>query len=298
MLAFKKITLDDISILKLYLSDCDYDECDFAITTLYIWKDYYLFNYTYCICNNMLIIKSQSGNQISFLMPIGKNIYLKETLKILENYCENLNIKLTFSAVPKLGLDRLKNYYSNLTYNNYSDWFDYIYNILDLKNLRGKKYSNKRNHINKFITLYGSNYSYEPLSINNKDEVIQFLDNYKLKYEHDQMEFLEADNLHDILNNLSTFNVIGGILKINNKVVAFTIGDILNKQTLCVHVEKALKEVEGAYTMINYLFINHNYQNNLKFINREEDMGLENLRFSKENYHPIKYLTKYSVQVN
>ena len=293
MLAFKKITLDDISILKLYLSDCDYDECDFAITTLYIWKDYYLFNYTYCICNNMLIIKSQSGNQISFLMPIGKNIYLKETLKILENYCENLKIKLTFSAVPKLGLDRLKNYYSNLTYNNYSDWFDYIYNILDLKNLRGKKYSNKRNHINKFITL-----SYEPLSINNKDEVIQFLDNYKLKYEHDQMEFLEADNLHDILNNLSTFNVIGGILKINNKVVAFTIGDILNKQTLCIHVEKALKEVKGAYTMINYLFINHNYKNNLKFINREEDMGLENLRFSKENYHPIKYLTKYFVQVN
>ena len=88
------------------------------------------------------------------------------------------------------------------------------------------------------------------------------------------------------------------VLKINNKVVAFTIGDILNKQTLCVHVEKALKEVEGAYTMINYLFINHNYQNNLKFINREEDMGLENLRFSKENYHPIKYLTKYFVQVN
>ena len=55
MLAFKKITLDDISILKLYLSDCDYDECDFAITTLYIWKDYYLFNYTYSFKLHILL---------------------------------------------------------------------------------------------------------------------------------------------------------------------------------------------------------------------------------------------------
>jgi lysophospholipase L1-like esterase len=82
--------------------------------------------------------------------------------------------------------------------------------------------------------------------------------------------------------------VDGALIRAEGKVVAFTIGEILNSDTYVIHVEKALRDVEGGYSMINREFAEY-VKGKYPFIvlmNREEDMGDEGLRKAKESYYP------------
>ena len=86
----------------------------------------------------------------------------------------------------------------------------------------------------------------------------------------------------------------GGIIRIGGKVAAFTIGDKLNNNTFCVHIEKADTRYSGIYAGINNCFAK-DAAVGYKYINREEDLGIEGLRKAKQSYHPAFLLKKYTV---
>lgn len=295
MLIFAPINLNSITSIKKHLKYCDYNECDYSITTLFIWENYKHFNYTYAIQDNVLYIKSDVNGQISFFMPICKNSNLLLGFHTLNEYCKIKQIKLSFCCVPEKGLERIKKHFKKLEIIQYLDWFDYLYSKDDLKYLKGKKYANKRNHINHFNDTY--KYEYISITIETIPLAISFINEFKKKYTNDEMLLIEAKKLVTIFNNFDLFKLKGGMLKVDNKIIALTLGDILNNNTLCIHTEKAFKEYHGSYAVINQMFIQKNDFEELKYINREEDMGLSNLRYSKQNYHPIKLLYKYIVNI-
>ena len=86
---------------------------------------------------------------------------------------------------------------------------------------------------------------------------------------------------------------VGGIY-IDNNLEAFTFGELLNPDTVVVHVEKANPEIRGLYTAINKLFLENEFPD-VEFVNREEDLGLEGLRQAKLSYKPIKLVEKYTL---
>jgi hypothetical protein len=97
------------------------------------------------------------------------------------------------------------------------------------------------------------------------------------------------------LNYLRLFDELGmrgGLLRVNGQVVAFTIGEqAANPDTLVVHIEKAFSDVNGAYTMINQQFIEHE-GSEFTYVNREEDVGEEGLRQAKMSYKPVFLIEK------
>ena len=118
---------------------------------------------------------------------------------------------------------------------------------------------------------------------------------FKWRAENDGDEDQEKrDELCVLQNGLRLFDeldLIGGVLRVDGKVVAFTFGEALCSDTFVVHFEKALTEIEGAYTMINQQFVEHacmDYQ----YVNREEDTGLEGLRQAKMSYRPAFLVQK------
>ena len=96
-------------------------------------------------------------------------------------------------------------------------------------------------------------------------------------------------------NNYFRYNLLGGILKIQNKIIAISVGEIIN-DTLFIHIEKANRMFLGAYQMINNEFAKY-YAKDVTYINREEDVGDDGLRKAKLMYNPIKILKKYIVEV-
>ncbi len=64
-----------------------------------------------------------------------------------------------------------------------------------------------------------------------------------------------------------------------------------------VHIEKAYADVDGAYTMINQQFVHHECQA-FRYINREDDAGMEGLRKAKRSYHPAFLVNKGIVTHN
>lgn len=177
------------------------------------------------------------------------------------------------------------------------DYSDYIYNSDDLIELRGKKYHGKRNHINKFISL-NPDFIFEEINGDNLKEVKEF-SLYWCKLYGQCTDEEQSDDYcatRRILNNLDIIDAKGALLRANGKIVAFTIGMPLNRETYLVSVEKALHDVQGAYAMINREYAER-YAAGYKYINREEDLGIEGLRTAKLSYNPVMLLTKYTGRV-
>ena len=71
-------------------------------------------------------------------------------------------------------------------------------------------------------------------------------------------------------------------------------GSRLTQDTFDVQFEKAQANIQGAYPAINYEFaryIREKYPD-IKYLDREEDMGLEGLRKAKQSYYPHHMIEK------
>ena len=66
-----------------------------------------------------------------------------------------------------------------------------------------------------------------------------------------------------------------------------TRGEMLNSDTIVIHIKKAHMEYEGAYQAIGNLFLKNSLKNAM-FVNREQDLGIPGLHRTKESYKPIR----------
>ena len=83
-------------------------------------------------------------------------------------------------------------------------------------------------------------------------------------------------------------------LRIDGKLAAFTLGEQIDEEIAVIHIEKADSNIPGLYTIINQQFVEHAWTH-VKYINREEDMGLEGLRQAKEGYCPERMVHKFNL---
>lgn len=89
-------------------------------------------------------------------------------------------------------------------------------------------------------------------------------------------------------------HIFGGVLIIDNRIMAFALGERLDDDTIAVHFEKASYAYRGAYAAINRIML-ENVGSNYRFVNREQDLGIEGLRKVKLEYNPVRFIKKYGV---
>jgi hypothetical protein len=291
---FKKIDLDDISIIKPYLLNQTYQSCDYTLGVLFMWNDY--FKYHYCIIDETLVIYFIDKNKLQFLYPIGKNV--NKALDFIKEYCEENNLDLRFGCVEEKATIALKDYFnsSKIDVMYEEDLSDYVYDYDRLSTLIGKKQSKHRNHVNKFRSLY-ENRKVVRITNENVHRVLEFLKQYPLPRFEDEMANYEIKMISRLLLNLDLIDQVGYFVEVNDKIVAFSTGEVIG-DTLYVHVEKALKEYEGSFAYMNQIYARQFKNFGLKFINREEDLGDLGLRKAKTSYHPEKMIKKSSVIIS
>lgn len=165
------------------------------------------------------------------------------------------------------------------------DSYDYIYLTENLINLPGKKFHGKRNHIAAFVR--DNEWSYEPITADNLDECIAMNAEWERRNREKDPEAMddELDAINISFKNYFELGFVGGLLRANGEVVAFTFGEEMNPEMFCTHIEKAYADVRGAYPMINREFA-ANALSQYKYVNREDDTGSEGLRKAKLSYYP------------
>lgn len=296
ILNFKPITHKDMSKIMPYLQMEQGRTTDFSYAGILMWVDY--FKYEYAISDDTLFIKGVVENDTStpaFSLPIGK-LPLSESLEKIRKYCRKNNIPAVLSAVPEYALAELEA--TGITsVNPLDDWGDYLYDAQMLSTLSGKKMGKKRNHVNKFDTLYPDS-KIEPLTAVNVDKATEFMTLIDEEGDATPMAVEERRMTRKLLAQIKEGDpyLEGAILMVGNDVAAFTIGDIKN-DTLFVHVEKACRRFDGSYEKINKEFARMMCEKHpeIVYINREDDSGDEGLRRAKESYHPIEILKKYNI---
>ena len=288
MLYFKPIEIFDIDTIRDFMGSPEEMSCENSPVNLVIWSERY--KNMFAVEDGILIIKSadENGNDI-FRLPFGADM-AKGFQKIFQ-YCDGK--KPPFWNPDGQAFSNLPGWFSK-EYNilEERDSADYIYLQSNLANLSGKKYHSKRNHISAFSKKY--RWQYSPINDSNKNAVLQCADQWYSEHPGSSAANLksEREGVVLMLNNLDKLGVKGGAILVENRVVAFTLGSAINSEIYDIHIEKALSEFGEAYTVINREFASRELSD-YRFINREEDMGLEGLRKSKLSYNPTFLLKKY-----
>lgn len=285
---WKEYGIQDKEIIDEYLKG-KFNISDYNFTNQYLWSIGEESKYK--IENNVLIVKGVFAEEEYYYMPVPKDKTDDNLKALVEVIREIIQDGHRIILVPEEWKEILE---KDFILEERRESFDYIYNSKDLGTLKGRKYSKKKNKINNFTKTY--NYTYERISEDNINEIIEFQKNWCLERECDTIPILKNENLGimSLLNHYSKMDYIGAMIKIENKVIAYSLGEILNDDYGVIHIEKGLNEYTGSYQLINYLFAQNEFSN-CKYINREDDFGDEGLREAKESYHPAFLLKKYEI---
>lgn len=294
MLYFEPINAETILKTSKYFKYKISRTSDYTIGAMYMWRDFY--NTQYTIFEDMIMYKVKFLGRTSFTFPAGCGS-IDRAIKALKSYCREYNIPLWFCTVPEEAIPILINEYNGtIPKDPNRDWADYLYLAEDLANMAGRRYSGQRNHINRFKRLY-PNYKYEKITDKNLHRVIDFLTDYQKNFnKSSDLAKEELVRSIELMPYFLKFNLIGGFIQVNEEIVAMAVGEII-KDTLYCHIEKADRNYHGSYQMIVKEFASNSVTDQIKYINREEDVGDEGLRTSKLSYHPHKLLNKYCVLI-
>ena len=296
---FKEIDIDSYKELRPFFNSVDYEACEYCFTTLYMWRDMYKTSY-YIEDDFAIIVGEYEGDRFSVL-PLAKKDKIHKAIAFMINYFKNEDHRIYLRAVTKEVVELLqKDYPGRFEYIEERDYFDYVYDAESLRTLKGRKNQKKRNHLNYFIKEYEGRVEYKKLDKENFDDCITLLKAWTVNKEENgdkeegiDDEFVAIKKIFDHYDVLREDVKISGIY-IDNKLEAFTIGEKINEHMAVIHIEKANPEIRGLYPYINKEFLVNEFSD-VKFVNREEDLGIEGLRKAKLSYHPIKFAEKYTV---
>ena len=292
MLEFKPLG-KEVGVIKDYILRYGGGFCDISLGVKYMWRDDFVIDYA--IYNDTLILKEDCQDyKGAFYFPLGKD---KEgALIAIEEYTKKNNLPLKFCCVDNCQAAMLIKRYDFVSVVNDRDWSDYIYDAEKFKTYSGKKLSGQRNHVNKFKRLY-PDYKVRLITEEDFPKIKAFLDEFNSKAEFLRWsEKVEQAKVFDLVQNMFNINQVGALIEVDGKVVAFSVGERI-KNTLIVHIEKALTKYEGVYPTMAQEFAKAFAIDGVRYINREEDCGDNGLRISKLQYHPLEVKEKNIISV-
>jgi len=288
---FKDLSLEEKPLLDAAFNQSPPVISEFTFTNLFIWRHAYQLKITRF--QNFICLLSEKENHSFFFPPLGEGDMVK-CYRNLFHYLEEKGFPKKIARVPEKVASRMDWEAEGFGVELERDQSDYIYLTQDLIQLQGRKYHRKRNHIKQFKEKYS--YQYFPLSPEWISECLR-LESAWCDLRHCEAILGLANEsiaIKEAFAHFKDLGVKGGAVLINGKVEAFTLGEPLNRETVVIHIEKANPAYEGLYSLINQAFLEHQWSE-YAYVNREQDLGEEGLRKSKESYFPHHLIDKYRI---
>ena len=296
MLEFEPIKLSDKSWIDPIVRAENSRSADYSFANIYIWDN--RFKQQVARCSQRFIVMPTYEEKPFFAYPVGSGD-LMPVIEEMRAYAESRGFPFVMRGVTSEHVRELNSLFpGKFDFYENRDYFDYVYSAEKLATLSGKKLHGKRNHINRFVE--NNDWSFEPLTTRQIPECMAMLE----EWSEENMDKLDRDlsDEHDAIvrafEHFERLGLEGGILRSGGRLIAFTVGEKISSDTYDIHFEKAYAHIQGAYPMINREFVRHirKLYPEIAYINREDDMGRENLRQAKLSYYPEFLIEKFTAE--
>ena len=279
---FKRLSLSDFDILYDFFIKSDKRICDFTPGTAIMWRNF--FSTEYAVMSGSLVFRFNYFGKTAYSYPCGGD----ET-QALKSLLSSDN-EIMFCNLTDGDISVLKKYALISDINDDMSWYDYLYLADTFKTYAGKKLSGQRNHVNRFNREYPDSHT-EIICESNLLNVRRFYESTVGDGSLTGTALADENIVFEVLDNYDKYHQNGVALFDRDMVIAFSIGENMN-DTLYAHIEKANTAYTGAYQKIASEFVRTFATKKTVYLNREEDLGNEGLRKSKQSYHPVDLLKK------
>ena len=292
-----RITIESRPTLEEFLGGFDYNTSGISFSSLYMWRD--INNFCWQKIGDYICVSGLSHLEVDkqepFLFPPLTNdgkydsSSLRKTIYTAKKIFEDKGYEFGIRLMPKHMVEIIEEACpGEMDFLDDRPNHDYVYTKQSLIELKGRGLHSKKNHLNYFFNNYS--YEYVQLTSSMADKAMQFIEefNERKKLSEHEMKLLKMEEramLH-VFQNLEKVGYLAGVILIEGKIEAISIGGKINKNTVTVHVEKANTDFRGIYQAINNEFCRH-MPEEITLVNREEDMDIMNLRKAKLSYKPI-----------
>lgn len=287
---FFDIDISTKETIKSFFNAQRVEASDMLFGNLYIW--HFSRTIRYAITHDCLVVLTKFPNEsYPFIFyPLGSGDR-KGAITAMQEYFLDNQMPFSIRSLETNQSAELENLFPNtfeITSNR--DRFDYIYNVNELIALVGRTLHKKKNHLNRFFNLY-PDFAYERVDSSNTMEVLEAYSAwFELGEKTDGLKN-EMLGIKATLQNFSALDMKGGIIRIDGKIAAFSLGEQINADSVVIHIEKGNTFYAGIYQAINQQFLKNEWAH-LRFVNREEDLGIEGLRKAKMSYKPARFIEK------
>ena len=291
MIPFHSPQPEDITWVRPLLAAEGLPLCNYSFPVLFCWKDAYGFQYA--PLGDRLLVRLTSSLGHSYLWPVGEGDPTP-ALEALTQDARAEGLPLRLIALTLYHKNWLEDHYPGRFHiEEARDGFDYLYSVGRLAQLPGKKLHAKRNHIHRLDEAYPG-WTWAPLT---REDIPACLA-LDAAWHREALTRETPGGLSTLddehralvlaLTHRDTLGLEGVILRWQETVLGFSLGAPLTETIFDVHFERARGEIQGAYPAVNRSFAQYVRQRHpqVRYLDREDDMGLPGLRKAKLSYYP------------
>ena len=287
---FSPVTLADQPLIESFLSRRDVFLSAYSFINMFIWGE--IFQVGWKLQEDRLWIFS--GREDRMLMPPGNPVSPDELLQVSDGLREagkSGDFALVDNELVAVHPELTAHFEAEVDTDN----ADYIYLTQKLVQLKGRKLGKKKNLLSQFLTAAGD---YRILRLEPRDAADCFALSEKwcrvkncerLGFTH------ETSAMRKALTHFATLKLEGLKILIKNEMVAFSVFSPLNRDTADIHFEKFDPVIKGSGQAINWETA-RTLAPRFKYLNREQDRGIEGLRQAKRSYDPECVLTTFRLK--
>ena len=292
MIDFKPLHISQISEFGPILQAFGHRGCEYNFVNLYTWGR----QQAAMVAGNFCLFSQFSGQSV-YPFPIGFADPMP-TIDALMQDARDRHIAFRITSLSQADCEFLQSAYpGKFHYHVVRSNFDYVYDINDLADLKGKKFQKKRNHANRFWQQ-NPEATTLPLTAETLPLVWQVFDRWYAGREatdpHSDV-YMERIAAKRALDHWQELELEGLVLLAEGVPIAATVASRLCADTFDIHFEKAIDGADGAYAVINQEFAKYLRAKHpeLHWLDREDDLGIEGLRKAKLSYTPAFLVEKH-----
>lgn len=294
---FKPIEIEDRSVLEPLLLASEPATCESNFLNIFVWS--HIYGTLYQVCGNRPYVYLTSVDELLF--PAGADGDYPPPDELAHASAE-MRKQGKNGIIYQVKADYLEKFPEYANYfraeQESEDFGEYIYSLQNLIDLHGSKLAKKKNLISQFKRDY-PDYTVVPLTAAQLADCKALADAWReakmqTNPEHVEGIIEEHEALDRAIANYANLSIEGVCIYVEGKLVAFAMCSRINSELFTIHFEKNDLAYKGSGQIINQETARALLPLG-KYVDREQDLGVEGLRHAKQSYQPIVLLRNYNL---